>query len=119
MEMASYRELAAFAQLSSDLDKVTQAQLNRGQRLQEILKQPQYMPYSLANQVISLFAATNGFADVIPTEKIRNWEAALLRFMDTSYPEIGQDILERKQITADNEAKMRQAIQTFNSSWQA
>ena len=119
MEMASYRELAAFAQLSSDLDKVTQAQLNRGQRLQEILKQPQYMPYSLGNQVISLFAATNGFADAIPTEKIRSWEAALLRFMDTSYPEVGQDILEKKQITADTEAKMRQAIQTFNSSWQA
>ncbi len=119
MEMAAYRELAAFAQLSSDLDKVTQAQLSRGQRLQEILKQPQYNPYSLANQVISLFAATNGYADDIPTDKIRNWESNLLRFMEKSYPEIVQDIHEKKQITPDNDAKMRQAIQTFNSSWQA
>jgi F-type H+-transporting ATPase subunit alpha len=119
MEMASYRELAAFAQFGSDLDKVTLSQLNRGQRLQEILKQPQYMPYSLSSQVISLFAVTNGFADAIPTEKIRTWETSLLRFMDTSYPEIGADILEKRQITSDNEAKLRQAIQTFNSSWQA
>lgn len=119
MDMASYRELAAFAQFGSDLDKVTQSQLNRGQRLQEILKQPQYMPFSLASQVISLFAATNGFADAIPTEKIRTWEANLLRFIETSNPEIIHDIHEKKQITPETDAKMRQVIQTFNSSWQA
>ena len=99
MEMASYRELAAFAQFGSDLDKVTQSQLNRGQRLQEILKQRQYEPMSLANQVISLFAATNGFADAIPVEKIRDWETAMLRTMDSSYPEITKDISDKKQIT--------------------
>ncbi len=119
MDMAAYRELAAFAQFGSDLDKVTQSQLNRGQRLQEVLKQPQYTPYSLANQVIILFAATNGYADVIPVDKVRTWEAALLRFMEASYPDIIKDILEKKQITADNEKKLRQAIDTFNSSWQA
>ncbi len=119
MDMAAYRELAAFAQFGSDLDKVTQSQLNRGQRLQEVLKQPQYTPYSLANQVIILFAATNGYADVIPVDKVRTWEAALLRFMEASYPDINKDILEKKQITADNEKKLRQAIDTFNSSWQA
>ena len=119
MDMASYRELAAFAQFGSDLDKVTQAQLNRGKRLQEILKQPQYNPYSLANQVISLFAATNGFADNIPTEKIRAWETGLLRFMETSYADIITDINQKKQITPETDGKMRQAIQTFNSSWQA
>ena len=119
MDMAAYRELAAFAQFGSDLDKATQSQLNRGQRLQEVLKQPQYTPYSLANQVIILFAATNGYADVIPVDKVRTWEAALLRFMEASYPDIIKDILEKKQITADNEKKLRQAIDTFNSSWQA
>jgi F-type H+-transporting ATPase subunit alpha len=119
MEMAAYRELAAFAQFGSDLDKVTQSQLSRGQRLQEILKQPQYTPYSLASQVISLFAATNVFADAIPVEKIRLWETALLRFMEVTYPEIVKDILEKKQITTDNEAKLRQALTTFNLSWQA
>ncbi len=119
MEMAAYRELAAFAQFGSDLDKVTQSQLSRGQRLQEILKQPQYTPYSLANQVLALFAATNGFADGIPVEKIRTWETALLRFMELTYPEIVKDILEKKQITSENEAKLRQALTTFNSSWQS
>jgi F-type H+/Na+-transporting ATPase subunit alpha len=119
MDMASYRELAAFAQFGSDLDKVTLSQLNRGQRLQEILKQPQYSPFSLANQVISLFAATNGFADAISVDKIRTWETSLLRFMETSYPEIIQDITDKRMITPDTDSKMRQAIGTFNSSWQS
>jgi F-type H+-transporting ATPase subunit alpha len=117
MEMASYRELAAFAQFGSDLDKVTQSQLNRGQRLQEILKQRQYEPMSLANQVISLFAATNGFADAIPVEKIREWETAMLRTMDSSYPEITKDISDKKQITPETIDKLQKALQTFNSSW--
>jgi len=119
MEMAAYRELAAFAQFGSDLDKVTQSQLNRGQRLQEILKQPQYTPYSLANQVITLFAATNGFADGIGVDRIRAWETELLRFMDLTYPEIVSDISEKKQISPETEAKLRQAIVTFNTSWLA
>lgn len=119
MEMASYRELAAFAQFGSDLDKVTQAQLSRGQRLQEILKQRQYEPMSLANEVISLFAATNGFADAIPVEKIRNWETSMLRSMESSYPDITRDITEKKQITPETNDKLRQALQTFNSSWVA
>ncbi len=117
MEMASYRELAAFAQFGSDLDKVTQSQLNRGQRLQEILKQRQYEPMSLANQVISLFAATNGFADAIPVEKIRDWETSMLRTMESSYPEITSDISDKKQITPETIDKLQKALQTFNSSW--
>jgi F-type H+-transporting ATPase subunit alpha len=117
MEMASYRELAAFAQFGSDLDKVTQSQLNRGQRLQEILKQRQYEPMSLANQVISLFAATNGFADAIPVERIRDWETAMLRFVESSYPDITNDISDKKQITPETIDKLQKALQTFNSSW--
>ena len=84
--MASFRELAAFAQFGSDLDKATQAQLNRGQHLQEILKQPQYEPMSLENQVIVIFAGTQGFADKVPLERMRAWEQAVLRFMETSHP---------------------------------
>ena len=117
IDMASYRELAAFAQFGSDLDKSTQAQLNRGQRLQEILKQPQYEPKSLAEEVLVLFAGTNGFVDGIPVEKVRSWEAALLRFMETSHPEIGRDIQERKMITPENDTRLRQAIEAFNVSW--
>jgi F-type H+/Na+-transporting ATPase subunit alpha len=74
LDMASYRDLAAFAQFGSDLDKSTQQQLNRGQRLQEILKQPQYRPMSLEHQVVVMFAATNGFADQVPVDQVLDWE---------------------------------------------
>ena len=117
LDMASYRELAAFAQFGSDLDKTTQAQLNRGQRLQEILKQPQYEPMPLENQVILLYAGTNGFADQVDVEKMKPWEAALLRFMETGYAEIGRDIAERKMITKENEAKLRAALESFTRSY--
>jgi F-type H+-transporting ATPase subunit alpha len=93
LDMASFRELAAFAQFGSDLDKATQAHLNRGQHLQEILKQAQYEPMSLENQVTELFAATNGFADRVPLERVKGWETALLRYMDTTYPEISKSIV--------------------------
>jgi len=118
LDMAAYRDLAAFAQFGSDLDKSTQAQLSRGQRLQELLKQPQYEPVSLESQVIVLFAGTNGFSDQIPVERIRVWEQALLRFMETGYPEIGKDIASRKMISPENEKKLRQAIDSFNRTWQ-
>ena len=117
LDMAAYRELAAFAQFGSDLDKSTQSQLNRGQRLQEILKQPQYEPQSLAEEVIILFAGTNGYADLIPVDKMRQWEVQLLRFIESSYAEIGRDIVERKMITPENEKPLRQAIQAFNTSF--
>lgn len=118
LDMASYRDLAAFAQLGSDLDKSTQAQLNRGQRLQEMLKQVQYAPMPLEEQVMALFAATNGYADKIPVENMKNWEAALLRSLTSSHAEIGKDIAERKMITKETEAKLREAIETFNLTWQ-
>lgn len=117
LDMAAFRELAAFAQFGSDLDKSTQAQLNRGQRLQEILKQPQYEPLSLAEELMILFAGTNGFADQVPVEKVRQWESELLRYLEASYPEIGRDVLERKMITPETDGKLRQAITAFNTTW--
>jgi F-type H+-transporting ATPase subunit alpha len=117
LEMANFRELAAFAQFGSDLDKSTQQQLNRGLHLQEILKQPQYQPLSLENEVILLFAGTSGYADNIPLDRMGEWKAALLRYMETSQPEIGRDISEKKVITEENMAALRQAIETFNSTW--
>ncbi len=117
LDMAAFRELAAFAQFGSDLDKATQAQLNRGQRLQEILKQPQYAPMSLENQVIILFAGTNGYADQIPLDKMAQWEADLLRTIETSYPEIGKDIAARRQITDETAEVLRKAIEAFNTAW--
>lgn len=118
LDMAAFRELAAFAQFGSDLDKATQAQLNRGLHLQEILKQPQYEPMSLENQVIVLFAGTQGFADAVPVEQMKAWENALLRFMESSYPEIGRDIAEKKIITDETRAKLVSALENFSSTWQ-
>jgi len=118
LDMAQFRELAAFAQFGSDLDKATQAQLGRGQRMQEILKQPQYAPMSLENQIIVLFAGTNGYADAVPVEKMRQWETDLARYMETSHPEIGRNIDAEKRITDDNRAALARALETFKISWQ-
>jgi F-type H+-transporting ATPase subunit alpha len=118
LDMAAFRELAAFAQFGSDLDKATQAQLNRGQHLQEILKQPQYEPMSLENQVIVIFAGTQGFADKVPADHMRIWETSVIRFMETSYPEIGKDIAEKKIITEENRDKLHGALESFTNTWQ-
>jgi F-type H+-transporting ATPase subunit alpha len=117
LDMAAYRELAAFAQFGSDLDKATMDQLNRGQRLQEILKQPQYEPMSLEVQVIVLYAATNGFADSIPVERIKSWQTALIRYMDSAHPEVGRAIGSDKRITPETEAQLKDALTAFNASW--
>lgn len=118
LEMAAFRELAAFAQFGSDLDKATQAQLNRGLHLQEILKQPQYEPMPLEQQVIVLFAGTQGYADKIPLEDMRRWESSLIRYMESSYPEIGKDIAEKKVITDETREKLVAALENFTASWQ-
>ena len=119
LDMASYREVAAFALFSSDLDEVTQTQLLRGQRLQEILKQPQYQPMDLNQQVVSIFASTKGYADNIPVDKVSEWEADLLRMMETSYPDLLKEIAEKKSIDSDLEAKLHEAIASFSNTWQA
>ena len=118
LDMAQFRELAAFAQFGSDLDKATQDQLNRGQRMQEILKQPQYSPMSLEDLVVVIFAGTNGYADKVKVEKIKAWEAALLRYMNTTFPEIGRSIAENKSILKDTDVLLRQALDTFRATWQ-
>ena len=119
LDMAAYRELAAFALMASDLDKSTKAQLERGQRMQEILKQPQYEPVDLENEVIVLFAGTNGYADAVPLDKMYRWQVDLVRYMATSYPEVGRDIVAKKMITDDNRAAMLKALDAFRASWQA
>jgi len=119
LDMASYRELAAFALMASDLDKATQQQLGRGQRMQEILKQPQYSPMALSDQVIVLFAGTNGYADQVPVGNMAQWQTDLLKFMEASYPEIGRDIAEKKMITDSTRASMAKALDAFRHSWQA
>jgi F-type H+-transporting ATPase subunit alpha len=117
LDMAAYRELAAFALMASDLDKATQQQLGRGQRMQELLKQPQYAPMSLVDQVIVMFAGTNGFADAVPVDQMARWQTDLLKYMESSYPEIGREIDEKKAITDDNRRKLMTALETFRNTW--
>lgn len=119
LDMAAYRELAAFALMASDLDKATQQQLGRGQRMQEILKQPQYQPAELENQVMVLFAGTNGFADGVALDKMAQWQADLIRYMAASYPEIGKDIVAKKAITDSNRAALIKALEAFRAGWTA
>ena len=119
LDMAAYRELAAFALMASDLDKATQQQLGRGQRMQEILKQPQYQPMSLTDQVIVMFAGTNGYADQVPVANMAQWQTDLLKFMESSYPEIGRDILEKKAIGDSARTNITKALNAFAHSWQA
>ena len=96
LDLAQYRELAAFAQFGSDLDKSTQAQLDRGVRLVELLKQPQFMPMSLAQEVVVLFAGTRGFIDKYNVEKVRIYELQLLSFVESKYPDIMKEIDDKK-----------------------
>lgn len=119
LDMAAYRELAAFALMASDLDKSTQQQLNRGQRMQEILKQPQYSPMEFEDQVMVLFAGTNGYADNVPLDKMAQWQVDLIRYLESSYPEIGKDIVAKKTITEDNRNALLKALDGFQAGWVA
>lgn len=118
LEMAQFRDLAAFAQFGSDLDKNTQRQLERGQRLQEILKQPQYEPWQLEEEVTIIFAVTSGLADKVTVNKTNEWQNALMRYLATSNAALLKDIAEKKQLTKETEQGLREAITTFNSTWQ-
>jgi len=118
LDMASFRELAAFAQFGSDLDKETQARLDRGQRLTELLKQPQYQPVPLAHQVMVIYGGTNGYCDQAPLDKMRQWELDFLRHMDTQYPQVGKNIEETFRLTDENEALLKQALMAFTQAWE-
>jgi F-type H+-transporting ATPase subunit alpha len=118
LDMASYREVAAFALFASDLDAATQAQLAQGQRLQEILKQPQYEPLELEEEVVALFAGTEGYADKVPVDRVGDWERALLRNIEATRSEILTDIAAKKEITSETETQLREAIEAFIQGWQ-
>jgi F-type H+-transporting ATPase subunit alpha len=116
VELAQFRDLAAFTLFASDLDKATQAQLDRGRRLTEILKQDQYVPMSLEDEVEIIFAVTNGFADDVPVEKMRAWEEAVHKFMDATYPDIGNTIAKEYKLSPDTTAKLKQALSDFKKT---
>jgi F-type H+-transporting ATPase subunit alpha len=116
-DLAQYRELAAFAQFGSDLDKATQRQLDRGARLMELLKQPQYAPYPLDHQVMLIYAGTRGYLDEIPVDSVSRWSSEFLRYMDTAYPHVGETIMETYDFTSETEEALKQAIVDFNHNW--
>ena len=115
LDLAQYRELAAFAQFGSDLDKATQLQLARGVRLVEVLKQPQFQPASLSKQVIILFAGTRGYLDKYEVEKLKDYESQMFSFVETKYPEIIRGIEEQKVISPEIEKKMKDVLTEFDS----
>ena len=117
LDLAQYRELAAFAQFGSDLDKTTKAQLDRGQRMTEILKQGQYSPMPVEKQVIALYAATRGFIDDIPVEDVGRFEKELLNHISLNAPEVGESIVKEKKITPENEAALKKVINNFKQTF--
>ena len=112
LEMAAFRELAAFAQFGSDLDKATQARLERGRRLREILKQPQFSPVPIANQIIVIYATTHGYADEIDLAKMADWENELVRFMESSQDDLIKALLTEKELTEKIEKQLKKALES-------
>src|SRR5215203_5498923 len=113
LDLAQYRELAAFAQFGSDLDKQTQAQLNRGRRLVEILKQPQYQPLGVEKQVVIVYAATKGFLDNVAIEDVHRYEQDLYRFLETSHAQLLSSLVEKKQIDDQIKTDLEVALKEF------
>ena len=113
VDLAQYRELAAFAQFGSELDADTKEKLAQGERIKEILKQPQYQPMSVEYQVIIIYVATNKYLLDVPVEKITEFEKEFFEFLDTKYPEIPQSIREEKVISDQTEELLKKAIAEF------
>ncbi|HUE80883.1 MAG TPA: F0F1 ATP synthase subunit alpha [Pyrinomonadaceae bacterium] len=117
IDLAQFRELQAFAQFGSDLDRATQSQLARGERLVEVLKQPQYRPMEVEQQVLVIWAATNGYIDDIPVEEVRQFEAELLKFVENSRPGLLQMLREKQSLTDEIKAELHQALKDFKVLW--
>ncbi len=117
LEFSQYRELAAFAQFGSELDAATQTQLNRGQRIQEVLKQTQYQPLTLTNQVLSLWAVNNGYLDDVPVAQVKQWETGLHEFIETSHANIAAAIRDSLDLSDDTEAALQTAVADYTRTW--
>lgn len=117
LDLAQYRELAAFAQFGSDLDKATKALLDRGHRLTELLKQPQYSPVSVEEQVMSIYTGVNGYLDDVAPDQVTKFEADFLKFMRSHYAEIGKAVREKKALDSETEAALKKAITEFKDTF--
>jgi F-type H+/Na+-transporting ATPase subunit alpha len=119
LDLAQYRELAAFAQFGSDLDKSTLNQLNRGRRLVEVLKQPQYQPLGVEKQVIIIYAATNGFLDNVAVEQLRDYETELYKFLDTRRAQLLSQVSEKRELNDQIKADLNQTLKEFGDQFAA
>jgi F-type H+-transporting ATPase subunit alpha len=119
LDLAQYRELAAFSQFGSDLDKATQAQLHRGQRLVEILKQGQYRPMPVEKQVISIWFATNGHVDDLPVNQVLRFEVEFMAFLDVNAPEVLRGIRDTKVLSDDAKAQLKTQVAAFKETFMA
>ena len=119
LDLAQYRELAAFAQFASDLDKATKAQLDRGQRLTELLKQGQYCPLPVEKQVMAIYLGTKGYLDDVAVKDVTRCEKEFLEFMEANHPEVGADIKATKKISDENEEALKNAIAEFKETFVA
>jgi F-type H+/Na+-transporting ATPase subunit alpha len=119
LDLAQYRSLAAFAQFASDLDKATRDQLTRGEKLSEIVKQPQYQPLAVEKQVAILYAATKGKLDDVPTPKVKEFETGFYRFLETEQPQILEELGKTKNLTKELSAALDQALDAFRQSFNA
>jgi F-type H+-transporting ATPase subunit alpha len=117
LDLAQYRELAAFAQFGSDLDKTTQAQLTRGERMVELLKQGQYQPIPVERQVAIVYAGTNGYLDDVPVTAVRAFETGLYAYLDAKYPDVIHDLKAKYELTDAIEARLKQAIEAFKAEF--
>src|SRR2546422_6269376 len=117
LDLAQFRELQAFAQFGSDLDKATQSQLARGQRLTEILKQPQYQPMAVETQVLVIWAATNGYVDDVAIEDVRRFEGELIQFVENTHPGLLQTLREKKALAEEITSDLKQALADFKEFW--
>src|SRR5256886_13711399 len=113
LDLAQYRELEAFAQFGSELDQATQKQLARGERVVDVLKQPQCQPMPVEQQVMVIFAVTNGYLDDVPVDQIRAWEQGFRDFMAAEHPDVGEEIKTRKVLGDDLAAKLRAAVAEY------
>jgi F-type H+/Na+-transporting ATPase subunit alpha len=119
LELAQYREMAAFAQFGSDLDQATQRQLNRGARLVELLKQGQYQPLPVEKQILIIYAGTNGFVDDLPVTALKKYEQELYSFLEGRHPDIFPDILKKRELDGDLRAKLSKALEEFKGVFKA
>jgi F-type H+-transporting ATPase subunit alpha len=119
LELAQYREMAAFAQFGSDLDQATQRQLNRGARLVELLKQGQYQPLPVEKQILIIYAGTSGFVDDLPLGALKKYEQELYTFIEMKQPDIYADILKKRELDAELRAKINKALEQFRENFKA